>query len=304
MDSRVTTWEDNAAEFRQLDGGEGWPFAVLVACSTFRGRESDKINVAAAKLTKVSVARFAEFVGVDFRRVSRYLDAWEAAARDGLVPPSARLTPGDAHTFALPTLTPEAWEKYSRGGSDLGRKDDNERQRLTEIAEAEGTKPGTLARVMASPKAVAAAIKADPGIADRAQEALTQTGRPPAPAAVAKALEDPAYARSVVRRDPHGPGIRNVEREVAATVGISHGGGQGSGGQPPPRIDTGAWFAVSAILDRARHLRAELRQPWAELNDEQREIAHRDLAGIVAGLTSEFLSSPIPDDASSLDPTP
>jgi hypothetical protein len=95
------TWKDNAAEFAALDLGEGWPFAILVACSVEKGagQGTPPVNRPEAK---VSATAFAEVAGTSHKRVLRYLEAWERAVADGVVPDASTLTPEDAHHVTIP----------------------------------------------------------------------------------------------------------------------------------------------------------------------------------------------------------
>lgn len=103
------TWETNADDFALLDRGEGWPFAVLVACSALRAERGHQPKPAAAGLEKVPMAVFARRAGTDGTRISRYLDAWEKAADAGLVPHAADLRPADAPAVSLPDAR---WSDY------------------------------------------------------------------------------------------------------------------------------------------------------------------------------------------------
>jgi hypothetical protein len=106
------TWEMNADDFALLDRGEGFPFAVLIACSVERNAANGRPRTSAAagvSATKVSMNAFAQRARTDGNRVRRYLDAWEKAAEDGLVPHAADLSPEDALTVRLPNAN---WSDY------------------------------------------------------------------------------------------------------------------------------------------------------------------------------------------------
>ena|SRR5699024_2816575 len=85
------TWKENASEFAKLDRGEGWPFALLVACSVEKGkghggdRKSDnRDNSRNLDLrSKTDATSFAEQAGTSAPRVLRFLDAWHKAADEG-----------------------------------------------------------------------------------------------------------------------------------------------------------------------------------------------------------------------------
>lgn len=103
-----TTWQDLAERFRELDAGEGWPFAALVACSVApKGGNG-----------KTTLAEFARAAGASTERIGRNLKAWELAAADGLVTSATLLTPADADTVRTPTAR---WQPFYRAawGRDL-----------------------------------------------------------------------------------------------------------------------------------------------------------------------------------------
>lgn len=105
------TWKENASEFAKLDRGEGWPFALLVACSVEEGAGQGKADLGTTvpKFQKVSANKFAEQAGTSRPRVSRFLDAWHKAADEGLVRPASELTPDDALTEPLPD---KPWKEH------------------------------------------------------------------------------------------------------------------------------------------------------------------------------------------------
>lgn len=106
------TWEDNADEFALLDQGEGWPFAVLIACSVEKGAGDPSEHTARGSSTasgKVSATEFAQRAHTDRGRVVRFLTAWEHAADEGRVPGADGLTPVDAPAVPLPDAD---WATY------------------------------------------------------------------------------------------------------------------------------------------------------------------------------------------------
>ena len=101
------TWQDNADEFAELDQGDGWPFAVLVACSVEKGAgeggRHDHRNDRYGDKTSASV--FAERAGTSAPRVLRFLEAWNMIAQgESDMKPSAGLTPGDVFTAWHPDV--------------------------------------------------------------------------------------------------------------------------------------------------------------------------------------------------------
>jgi hypothetical protein len=96
------TWRTNAEEFADLDQGEGWAFAVLVACSVQRAKPGSQDRRSRDDLEKVSAKEFAQVADTSADRVLRYLDAWNEAAKRGWVTPADRLNPTVVHQVALP----------------------------------------------------------------------------------------------------------------------------------------------------------------------------------------------------------
>lgn len=108
------TWQRNAGEFAELDKGEGWPFAILVACSVKKGSPggSEASRAAAAQASgKATIVQFARLAGTDVGRVARHLEAWDAAAAQGHCPSSSDLTPGDVDTLPYPAVD---WKTHYR----------------------------------------------------------------------------------------------------------------------------------------------------------------------------------------------
>ena len=104
------SWRLDARLFRELDSGEGWPFAACVACSVLRGEGSGKRRERDTS-RKVSARAFAKVAGTSADRVLRYLQVWEAAAADDLVPNPSSLVPGSARAVTLPDVP---WRIYAR----------------------------------------------------------------------------------------------------------------------------------------------------------------------------------------------
>ena len=102
------TWQDNAHELRDMDEGEGWPFALRVACSVTIGTTAHR-HVAHATRGKVSAREFAEEWGTSADRVLRFLKAWDRAAALGLVIPSDKLAPDDVDTARTPGADEHSW---------------------------------------------------------------------------------------------------------------------------------------------------------------------------------------------------
>lgn len=110
------TWQDNADEFAALDKGEGWAFAVLVACSVEKGTAGRPVIGARAPISqsKTSARDFADRAKTSHDRVLRYLRAWDKAANDYRpdMLPSVELKPGDVLTAWHPDIP---WKEADGG---------------------------------------------------------------------------------------------------------------------------------------------------------------------------------------------
>lgn len=106
----LRTAQDNAEEFGATERGEGgWNQAVLAACSCGGGPG------------QVSEIVFARMAGVSVPTVKNYLDGWDEAARQGVVPRRAALSPGRVGTIPLPARAfngPGGFVKTRRGGAN------------------------------------------------------------------------------------------------------------------------------------------------------------------------------------------
>jgi len=201
-DKMLPVWEANAAKFALLDSGEGWPFAVLVACSVESGAGNgvkDGTACAIAQASdKTSAEKFAKKAGTGRDRVIRYLKAWDAAAADGHCEPSAKLTPEDADTIALPDAPWSVKDGGYYAASKSRVSDDTDRGKaIRREAEAAGVSVHKTDEVARNPLAMAAAIKADPKVAAAAAAALISTPEKAAKM-VAEVLADPANTAAVL----------------------------------------------------------------------------------------------------------
>jgi antitoxin (DNA-binding transcriptional repressor) of toxin-antitoxin stability system len=173
----VRTWETNADEYAELDRGEGWPFAALVACSVSPGegnggdRRSGEFQrydrTAESSTIKVSAARFAERAGTSHQRILRYLDGWKRAADAGIVPAASELQPSDVSTVQLPDAP---WSVYSASHDRSVKK--ARRQAIMAHATEAGVGASKVVNIVANPRALTTAIKADPATAEVARQAL------------------------------------------------------------------------------------------------------------------------------------
>lgn len=209
------TWKDNAEQFAALDRQEGWTFARLVACSVEKGKGhgGDRSKPTAVGLNeKVSAGVFATEALTSDKRVLRYWDAWESAAKEGLCTPSADLAPGDVESIAQPPH--DTWSTHYRSIKGVGD-DDSLSSKAADITR---NKKALADAIKADPKtrdaAIAAAIESDRGAVN---EAMIQESRKKFEAAKAKAAEQKA-ARDQRRRDGT-MSDEEKEREFARTSG-------------------------------------------------------------------------------------
>lgn len=128
--------EADAREFGLHVRQGGWRLGMLVARNVERSKPGSRQDQSdRTDLGKVSVTRFAADAHVGKERVLRYLDAWERAADEGVVPHAADLEPGrelDLDADKLPD-----WSSYyttQRAGVVSG---EPERTPLTNLHEQE-----------------------------------------------------------------------------------------------------------------------------------------------------------------------
>lgn len=172
---RMRTWKDNAAEFAALDRGEGWQFAVLVACSVERRQRGGQFESTVVD-SKVSIAEFARAASTSDVRVARYLDAWQTAASKGWVQDATELRPDHAHAMTLPD---KPWRAKDGGVYDASRTG-GQINDVGQIADKAARDPEYAKRVVeqvtkSSPQATVAARKALDEQYDAASKPITPT---------------------------------------------------------------------------------------------------------------------------------
>jgi hypothetical protein len=190
------TWEDDAREFGVHVRQGGWRLGLLVARRVEPGTGQGE-NVGAkypksqtGQTDKVSASTFAKAAGTDQHRVMRYYRAWHAAAIAGLVPHPGDLQPSEDPPLDVERL-PDWSEFYPPGDDHFLRKSPEERARLEAIAVEHGTTAAQITRVSSAPKAIAAALAANPELADTV-------------------LDDPAVQQHVTRAQ-----IRHGQERIA-----------------------------------------------------------------------------------------
>jgi hypothetical protein len=171
--SHARTWKDNAAEFAALDRGEGWQFAILVACSVEKGAATgrpQKTSAIAEVSGKVSAAEFARAASTSDTRVMRYLDAWQEAAAKGWVESAEKLVPDDSHNITVPD---KPWRAKDGGVYDASRTG-GQINNVEQIADKAARDADYAARLGAAvaPHIVREAIATSPEVARVAMDAL------------------------------------------------------------------------------------------------------------------------------------
>jgi hypothetical protein len=150
-----------------LSRATGWERASIVWA--FSSNNLDKVGKSPHK---ISFREFAAkgFAGLrDHHTVAAYHDSWQTAIDDGDAKPVA---PGDE--VMLPDR-PYPPRSVDDPGLARGVRDPERRERLAAQAQADGVGVSKVLDVASNPKAVAAAIKADPKLAEAAREALVST---------------------------------------------------------------------------------------------------------------------------------
>lgn len=120
--------EMDAKEFGEHVRNGGWKLGLLVARSVAAGagQTSGLKNVAENSATsKISSRAFARQAGgtITDKTVGKYLNAWNMAAADGLVPASSDLNPGQNYSFEDETHTDSEWKKYFSPSSGEDKND-------------------------------------------------------------------------------------------------------------------------------------------------------------------------------------
>jgi len=169
----------DAEEFGVHVKAGGWRLGLLVARNVEKGegQGAREPRNARNEVAKISASEFAKQAGTSAPRVLRYLSAWEHAAADGLVPPAATLSPGQDIDLDVDKIGD--WTYYYPPATSLGHRSESHRKAIEAAAAEEGTSPEQVQRASASKAAIAAAIKADPKVAETALRAIEQRNARP-----------------------------------------------------------------------------------------------------------------------------
>lgn len=157
----------DANEFGNHIRSGGWRLGLLVARSVSKGNDA-----AGRAPHRISAREFAKRAGMsDHKIVLRYLVAWDAAAKAGEVPPASELVPGQ--DIDLPDA--ELWTKYYPPTMPQVGTTVAERESIASQAQEDGLSPAQVVRVASNPRAIEAAIKSSPKVAEAAARALAST---------------------------------------------------------------------------------------------------------------------------------
>lgn len=189
------TAQMNADEFRQMDEGEGWPFARLVAHSVynFGQRRPTEEEKSRARLSgKVDATEFARLADTGNDRVLRYLAAWQRAAKAGVVADADTLTAHDSTLTDIPSDPEHSWLtggrwRYGPSNDDGSRQQggkfgSNNINRIETIAKKAEKNPEYASQVLeavakSSPKAMQQAVRKAQADEDRRWNAAQESAR-------------------------------------------------------------------------------------------------------------------------------
>lgn len=109
-----TVARTNLRQAGEIEKSAQWAKARLIACSV-RAAGRGRPVIDSQESIKVSALEASRVMRVSRDTIRAYLNAWNAAAADGLCAPSADLTPADGWTAEMPD--PEDWAHYWGGNS-------------------------------------------------------------------------------------------------------------------------------------------------------------------------------------------
>lgn len=175
--------EADLAEFARHDRGGGWALALLVA----RRVELDaghgvSVEQRAKRFDRnvyrqLSAKEFASRTKTSGKRVKALLDAWERAAADDRVPSLSQVAAGEYVELPEEAAIPFYGEKGYYRSYEARMADGERRQALEEESERLDIRPGAPVYVSQHPRAVTAAILADPITRKAALEGISEWNR-------------------------------------------------------------------------------------------------------------------------------
>lgn len=184
-------------EFAMHDRKGGWARAHLVARRVQPGEGHGVTFEQQSKrhdrnvYRRISAREFARRAGTSTQRILAFYAAWDRAAADSLVPAASDLSPGIYVELPDENDTPFFGEHGYYRSYEASMAAGERRQAIEEESERAGLKPTASVFVAQHPKAVKAAVMADPVARAAAKEAIKEFERREAQAD----LEDRAAAR-------------------------------------------------------------------------------------------------------------
>jgi hypothetical protein len=239
--TEARTWEVNADEFGALSKqGQDLRLGALVACSVFKGKATDKINIPLGKLGKAPASVFADRAGTGAARVLRHLEAWHKLAGEGLVRPTTDCEPSLTNDPSLFLVSVERVAARFDEVFDASTAGSRPRAPISEISAAIVKQPGYVDKLVTEMSDEAFEVLNE-AIVNLTAEApiITETGVRPTPA------PSPAKKARV-----HETGRRLHEAEVGRSV-------QDAIDNAPPRTMSKPDGQVSPAQEKLRILLAE-----------------------------------------------
>jgi hypothetical protein len=171
------------AEFSTHDRKGGWARALLIARRVEPGEgQGERTDLQprfgrTEVFRRISAQEFARRSHTSHKRVMAFLEAWERAAADDLVPPFEKLAPGIHVGLPDDEKKPFFGEHGYYRSYEARMKDGERRQAIEQEAERAGLKPTAPVYVAQQPKALHTAILADPTAREAAISALAEFER-------------------------------------------------------------------------------------------------------------------------------
>ncbi|MCI3932105.1 hypothetical protein [Streptomyces sp. AN091965] len=216
-DDGETRLDADVDEFATHDRKGGWARALIVARRVTpragQGLRTDRQLPFARKevFLQISATEFARRTGVSIKRVMAFYQAWERAARDGIVPTAKDLAPGTAVALPDEDAVPFFGENgYYRSWEASLREE--RRQAIVVEAERAGVKPNSSVFIAGHPAALTAAVVADATSRNAALRGIEEFERrqdqedTEARAAAQQTVEERDRQRGLEQESPDAPG--------------------------------------------------------------------------------------------------
>jgi hypothetical protein len=172
------------AQFALFDRKRGWALAYLVARRVEPGEGSgvgfeqhSEKWCTRTTFRRISAREFARRTGTTHKRIMAYLRGWERAADDGVVPHLWQLAPDCGVELPDEADVPFFGEGGYYRAQEASHLSVERVAAIEREAQAAGIRPGATAYVVAHPRAVTAAILADPGVYQAAKKSLEEYER-------------------------------------------------------------------------------------------------------------------------------